>query len=297
LTKGYLKVVKQKRLDLSMIGIVASSCSSTKAALSYKMSREDKTMLKSVVQLQGGTIRATDGEIGKVDQFYFDDETWTIRYLVVNTSSWLAGRLVLISPIALRQAEWQSKRLDVALTKKQIEDSPPIDSHKPVSRQHEAVYLGYYGYPYYWGGPNLWGLTSYPAGLTVQREAVTEAEASQARAGKESADSHLRSTNEVTGYHIEAADGVIGHVADFIIDDENWAIRYLEVDTRNWWPGKKVLVSPQWVDNVSWPDSKVYVDLSRETIKNGPEYFESMPITREYENRLYSYYGRPPYWL
>jgi hypothetical protein len=133
--------------------------------------------------------------------------------------------------------------------------------------------------------------------LAVQREAVTEAEARQAKAGKESADSHLRSTDEVTGYHIEAAEGEIGHVADFIIDEETWAIRYLEVDTRNWWPGKKVLVSPQWVDNVSWPDSKVYLHLSRETIKNSPEYFESMPITREYENRLHSHYGQPPYWL
>lgn len=253
-------------------------------------------MLRSVTHLQGVTIQATDGEIGKVDQFYFDDETWAIRYLVVNTSRWLAGRLVLVSPIALAQRDWESKRLDVALTKQQIEDSPPIDTHKPVSRQHEAVYLGYYGYPYYWGGPNLWGLTSYPAGLAVQREAVTEAEASAARAGKESADSHLRSTNEVTGYHIEATDGEIGHVRDFIVDDETWAIRYLEVDTRNWWPGKKVLVSPAWIDNVSWPDSKVYVDLSRETIQNGPEYIDLMTVTREYEMRLYDYYARSPYW-
>ena len=254
-------------------------------------------MLKSVTHLQGVTIQATDGEIGKVDQFYFDDETWTIRYLVVNTSRWLDGRLVLISPIALGQKGWASKRLDVALTKKQIEDSPPIDTHKPVSRQHEALYLGYYGYPYYWGGPYLWGLATYPAGLAVQREAATAAEELEARAGKESADSHLRSTNEVKGYHIEAVDGEIGHVNDFIVDDETWAIRYLEVDTRNWWPGKKVLVSPAWIDNVSWPDSKVYVDLSRETIKNGPEYIESMPITREFENRLYVHYGRPAYWL
>ena len=253
-------------------------------------------MLRNVNHLKGFAIRATDGEIGTVEQFYFDDETWAIRYLVVNTGGWLPGRLVLVSPMALRQAEWQSKRLDVALTKKQVEDSPPIDTHKPVSRQHEAVYLGYYGYPYYWGGPNLWGLTSYPAGLAVQREVVTEAEAAQARAGKESADSHLRSTNEVTGYHIEAADGVIGHVKDFIIDDETWAIRYLEVDTRNWLPGKTVLVSPQWIDNVSWPDSKVYVDLSRESVKNGPEWIESMPFTRDYENRLYDYYARSPYW-
>jgi PRC-barrel domain len=255
-------------------------------------------MLRNVIHLKDFVIQATDGEIGKVDQFYFDDETWAIRYLVVNTSRWLDGRLVLISPIVLGQKQkgWESKRLDVTLTKKQIEDSPRIDTHRPVSRQHEAVYLGYYGYPYYWGGPNLWGLASYPAGLAVQRETVTEAEAAQARAGKESADSHLRTTNEVTGYHIKAADGEIGHVEDFIVDDETWAIRYLEVDTRNWWPGKKVLVSPAWIDNVSWPDSEVYVGLSRETIKNGPEYTESMPITREFEKRLYDHYGRPAYW-
>jgi hypothetical protein len=254
-------------------------------------------MLRNVTHLKGFAIRATDGEIGTLDQFYFDDESWAIRYLVVNTGGWLSGRLVLVSPIAIRQTEWQSKRLDVALTKKQIEDSPLIDTHRPVSRQHEALYFGYYGYPYYWGGPYLWGRASYPAGLTVRKEAVTEAEALQARAGKESADSHLRSTNEVKGYHIEAADGEIGHVADFIVDDETWAIRYLEVDTRNWWPGKKVLVSPQWINHVSWPASEVYVDLSRETIKNGPEYIESMPVTREFEKRLYDHYGRPAYWL
>jgi len=254
-------------------------------------------MLRNVTNLSGFAIRAKDGEIGKVEQFYFDDESWAIRYLVVNAGDWLGGRLVLVSPMALRQAEWDSKLLDVALTKRQVENSPPIDTHKPVSRQHEAVYMGYYGYPYYWGGPKLWGLTHYPAGLTVQREAVTEAEAAQAKAGKESPDSHLRSTDEVKGYHIEATDGEIGHVEDFIVDDVTWAIRYLEVDTRNWWPGKKVLVSPSWIDNVSWPDSKVYVVLSRETIKNGPDYVESIPITREFEKKLHDHYGRPAYWL
>src|SRR5208283_2780578 len=187
-----------------------------------------------------------------------------------------------------RQAEWESRRLDVALTKQQIADSPPIDTQKPVSRQHEAAYLGYYGYPYYWAGPN------YTAALAIQKEAV--AESAQAAAEKEPADSHLRSTNAVTGYHLEATDGEIGHVKDFIVDDETWAIRYLEVDTRNWWPGKQVLVSPQWIDNVSWPDSKVYVDLTRETIKNAPEWLESMTVTREYENRLFDYYDRSPYW-
>ena len=127
-------------------------------------------MLRNVTHLKGFAIRAMDGEIGTLDQFYFDDESWAIRYLVVNTGGWLSGRLVLVSPIALRQAEWESKRLDVALTKKQIENSPPIDTHKPVSRQHEALYLGYYGYPYYWGGPFMWGLASYPAAPDSSKE-------------------------------------------------------------------------------------------------------------------------------
>jgi hypothetical protein len=186
-------------------------------------------------------------------------------------------------------------RLDVALTKKQVEHSPGIDTHKPVSRQHEAAYLGYYGYPYYWGGPYLWGPAAYPGGLAPAPRAATEAMAK--RIERESPDSHLRSSVAVTGYSIEAVDGEIGHVDGFVVDDEAWAIRYVEVATRNWWPGKKVLVSPGWVERVNWTDSKVYVALTREAIQGAPEYVESAAITREYENRLYSHYGRPPYWL
>ena len=252
-------------------------------------------MLTNATHLKGFTIRATDGELGTVDQFYFDDETWAIRYLMVETGGWLGGRQVLISPISVVHADWQAKRLDVALTKKQVENSPDIDTHQPVSRQHEAEYFGYYGYPYYWGGPYLWGPAFYPAGLTVP--ATASGKRWRSRIARESTDSHLRSTEAVTGYHIEATDGEIGHVDGFVVDDEAWAIRYIEVATRNWWPGKKVLVSPAWIERVSWPESKVYAGLSREAIQNAPEYSESRPITREYENRLYFHYGRPPYWL
>jgi hypothetical protein len=240
-------------------------------------------MLRSVTHLQGFTLRAMDGEIGKLDQFYFDDKTWAIRYLVVNTGSWLAGRLVLISPIAVGRPDWQSKQLEVVLTKKQVEASPDIDTHRPVSRQHEAEYLAYYGYPFYWEGPYLWGSMTDRAALAMQRSVV--AEASATRAETESVDSHLRSTKVVTGYHIEATDGEIGHVEDFIVDTYTWAIKYIEANTRNWLPGKKVLLSPHWIERVSWTDSKIYVDLSRETIKNGPEYVE--PVTREHENTAY----------
>lgn len=181
--------------------------------------------------------------------------------------------------------------MNVTLTREQVERSPDVNMHKPVSRQNEAAFLGYYGYPTYWGGPYLWGPAFYPgAALSAHAERVAE------QIKQESTDSHLRSSEAVTGYHIEAVDGEIGHVAGFLMDDENWATRYLEVSTRNWWPGKKVLISPGWVEKVSWTEAQVYVALSRESIRNAPEYDDSMPVTREYENRLYLHYGRPPYW-
>jgi len=180
--------------------------------------------------------------------------------------------------------------LDVALTKKQIQNSPLIDTHKPVSRQHEALYLGYYGYPYYWGGPFMWGLASYPAGLRVDRVAVTQGEALRARAGKESPDSHLRCTDEVTGYHIEASNGEIGHVKDFLVDDETWAIRYLEVNTRNWWPGKKVLISPRSIESTDWSKRTVNLDVDRQKVKDSPAYDGSKAIDRAYEYQFHGYY-------
>jgi len=250
-------------------------------------------MLRSVNDLKGLSLRATDGEIGSVDQFYFDDETWTIRYLVVDAGSWLVGRMVLISPISLGNVDWAAKLLEVTLTRKQVENSPNIDTHKPVSRQHEAEFLGYYGYPFYWGGTDLWGPVLHPADLS-ERTATAEA---RSVPKQESIDRHLRSTNEVNGYYIQAVDGEIGHVEDFLVDEETWSIRYMVVDTQNWWPGKKVLVSPQWIESISWKESKVHVDLSRETIKDGPEYDDSGPVTRQYEELLFGNHDRGGYWL
>jgi len=252
-------------------------------------------MLRNTNHLKGFAIQATDGEVGTVEQFYFDDETWGIRYLAVETGGWLGGRQVLISPFSVAHANWEAQSLEVALTKNQVQKSPDIDTHLPVSRQHEAAYLGYYGYPYYWGGPYLWGSAFYPAGLSVPMSPSAEALAERVRG--ESADSHLRSSDAVTGYHIDTADGEIGHVDGFLMDEDAWAIRYIEVATRNWWPGGKRLISPAWVERVSWTESRVHVGLSKEAIKEAPEYTESTPITREYENRLHLHYGQTPYWL
>ena len=251
-------------------------------------------MLKTINHLKGFSIRATDGDIGTAEQLYFDDLTWTVRYLTVDTGRWLEGRRVLISPFSIARVNWQARKIEVLLTKQQVEESPDIDTHQPVSRQHESDYLSAFGYPNYWTGPYEWGPSYYPLALPV---ATIDSVADRAeRTKKESRDSHLRSTGAISGYDIQAIDGEIGHVSGFVLDDETWSIRYIEVATRNWWPGKKVLVSPAWIQRVSWISSKLYVSLSREAIQGGPAYVDTTPITRDYEAKLYSHYGRPPYW-
>jgi uncharacterized protein YrrD len=254
-------------------------------------------MLRSINRdLRGFTIGATDGDIGKVEEVYFDDESFTVRHLVVDTGGWLGSRKVLISPMALREIDWSVKRINAVLTRSQVEKSPAINTDMPVSRQHEMEYYSYYGYPYYWAGPYLWGDYSYPSPSPRSAGSkLLENERHWDWVG-ESGDPHLRSSAEVTGYHVAATDDEIGHVEDFLIDDATWAIRYMVVDTRSWWPGKNVLVSPEWIDRVVWSDSKVYVRMTREQIKKSPEHDPSGPVQRDYETRLHDHYGRPRYW-
>jgi len=246
-------------------------------------------MLRSIKKLFGYMIQAVDGDIGKVYDFYFDDETWDIRYLVVDTGKWLPGRKVLIIPSALGEPDWRSNILPVQLTKDQIMRAPDIDLDKPVSRQHELELHEHYRWAPYWipyGAP----------GAGVIPPAPPEKEEEKETKAKEEGDSHLRSAREVIGYHIQALDGEIGHVEDFIVEDILEIIRYMIVDTRNWLPGKKVLIAPLWIDKVSWKDAKVSIDLLREAIKDSPEFNPSEPINRRYEERLYDFYGRPKYW-
>jgi len=248
-------------------------------------------MLIKATTLKGYRLQARDGEIGRVKEFYFDDRHWTVRYLVVDTGNWLPARQVLISPHALGSVMSKEKSIAVDLTKKQIEDSPSLAHDKPVSRQFEEAYYGYYGHPLYWSGSYMWG-ASYSI-VHAEEEAKKFAPVTEEKEW----DANLRSTQEVNGYDIEAADGSIGHVEDFIIDDETWAIRYLVVDTVNWWPGKKVLVATRWIERVSWDASKVFINLPRESIKQTLEFKEELLLTRDDEIRLHERCKRQGYWV
>jgi hypothetical protein len=242
-------------------------------------------MLRSIKDLRGYTIRALDGDIGRVHEFYFGDQSWIIRYLVVDTSAWLPGRRVLLSPEALGQPDWERYVLPVGLTKGQVEHSPSIDEDKPFSRKMEGDLHVYYGWRPYWSG---W--------TSVAAASAVEAAREEREDEQEWADPNLRSTREVIGYHIQARDGEVGHVEDFVADDVGWGIRYLVVDTHNWLPGKKVLVDPFWADQVNWAERKVYLDMTREMVKTSPEFDPAAPVNREYEVRLYDFYGRPKPW-
>lgn len=246
-------------------------------------------MILSTQDLHRAAVSATDGDIGSVRDAFFDDDRWTFRYLVVETGSWLLSRKVLIAPTAVRRIDLAASRVEVSLTREQVKDSPDIDTDKPISRQHEMNYLDYYGYGYYWAGPFI-GAGVGAAGIVppLVEEQIREAREEQLA----NADPNLRSAKEVSGYAIQATDGEIGHVADLLFDDETWMLRYLVVDTGNWLPGKHVLVAPDWVDQVSWAERKVAIDLSRETIERSPDFKHHSMLTEDYERELYAHYGR-----
>lgn len=255
-------------------------------------------MLRSIKNLQKLRLEAIDGEIGSVDEVFFDDERWTVRYLVVDTGKWLPGRRVLISPFSVRSVDWTAGTVSLSISRGMVKSSPDVDTHKPVSQQQEVEYLLYYGYPYYWGGAGLWGPGPYPAGLAAANAAEArtriEEELEEARA---KGNQHLRSSKEVLGYHLQATDGELGHVEDFLVEDDSWAIRYIVVDTSNWWFGKRVLVSPEWIREVSWSDNKVYVDLTRQSVKSAPEYDSAAHLDRQWEADYHAHHRRRPYWM
>ena len=226
-------------------------------------------MLQSIKQLYGEKLGASDGEIGHVKDFYFDDRNWAVRYLVADTGNWLTGREVLLSPHAIGSLYEDGKVLLVNLTRKQIENCPAIESHKPVSRQYEEDYYKYYGWPSYWQGDGLWGMSSFPILTAPPKTFLDEKIAAHIEKHKR-ADAHLRSTQAVKGYNIEATDGTIGHVTDFMMDKESWAIRSLVVKTGHRFSGNEVQIPVNKVDRVSYEKSTAFVNLTKEAVEQSP---------------------------
>ncbi|GAB2907774.1 PRC-barrel domain-containing protein [Paralcaligenes ginsengisoli] len=259
-------------------------------------------MLRTVASLNGHAIRATDDELGHAKEIYFDDERWGVRYLIVETGSWLAKRPVLLSPYSITEIDDASETIQVSLTREQVKNAPDVDTQKPVSRHSESEYSRYYGYGQYWSGPYMWGIGAYPMPVSTVAGGLSPAaeqrdEALDHASSDTSEDVHLHSSDEVSGYDIHGTDEAIGHVKGFIFDDKEWAIRYLVVDTHNWWPGgKKVLIATQWIESIDWMDSTVQTKLTREQIKNSPEYNEDMALERDYETELHQFYGKKGYW-
>lgn len=225
-------------------------------------------MLQNIKELYGHKLTALDGDIGHVKDFYFDDQGWAIRFLVVDTGAWLPGRLVLLSPHAFGQWDQVEKTLRINLKKEQIQNSPSIESHRPVSRQLEIEYYHYFGLPAYWEGGGLWGLFGHP---TLVVPPSKEEMVAHLKLQHDQDDKHLQSTQAITGYHIQAGDEEIGHVISFLVDDTNWAVRELVVETGHWYSGKEILISPDKIERISDKDSKVFVGLTKADIQQTSE--------------------------
>jgi len=224
-------------------------------------------MLHNLKSLYGNKLAASDGDVGHVKDFYFDDKTWVIRYLVADTGSWMSGRLVLLSPHAFGRWDQDEKTLQLSLTRKQIENSPSIESHKPVSRQYEVEYYRYYGWPAYWDGGAMWGLGGYPVVIPPSKDELAALQQHHHRDDK-----HLQSVHAVHGYEIQATDGPIGTVSGFMVNDKSWAIRELVVEAGHWYSGKEILIASGKVKRISYEESKVFVNHTQADIQHTAEH-------------------------
>jgi len=251
-------------------------------------------MTRNIKKLVGFSLKETDGEIGNVEDFYFDDISWKIRYLVVRTGNWFTGRKVLISPKSLQNPDWEHEEFQVSLTKEQIKNSPDIDTEKPVSRQQEEQLYSYYPWGTYWGNdPDEHGAGIFGAMPSDLYDGEIEGSTANVAVVEEKNDLHLRSTDNVTGYKIHATDGENGKVVDYIIDDTNWQIKYLVVETGTWLDSRKVLLSVSNIKEVNWDNAVVVANLTTEEVNNSPEFDIDKLLNESYGGSPYDYHEKP----
>ena len=239
-------------------------------------------MLRNASTIKGYAIAASDGRIGTVSDVLFDDASWRIRWVVVDTGKWLSGRKVLLPLSALGQLDATGVEFNVGLTKQQVKDSPDSDTDRPVSRQIEANIYGHYGWTPYWGTDMLMGGYGLGGGAMAALPTLESRRRAEdiATAQASNNDPHLRSMNAVSGYHIHATDGEIGHLDDFIVEDSDWSIRNLVVNTKNWWAGKIVLIAPSSIQTIDWTDRLVNLKIDRAAVKNSPLFDASTTLDR-----------------
>jgi sporulation protein YlmC with PRC-barrel domain len=249
-------------------------------------------MLQKISDLNGYKILATDGGLGTVSDFLFDDASWLVRWLVVDTGSWLSGRKVLLPPSALGHIDTDARSFSVRLTRAQVKDSPDVAQDQPVSRQLEGNVYDYYGWSPYWstglylgGYGTMGGMVGNGAYGRPRRHDEEHYDTLRTEG-----DAHLRSAEAVHGYHIHATDGEIGHVNDFLLEDADWSIHYLVVDTTNWWAGKKVVISPRSAHDIDWSSRLINLNVDRETVRGSPLYDAAVTVDRDYERAFHRYY-------
>ena len=253
-------------------------------------------MLRKTSVIKDYAIAANDGRLGTVSDFLFDDASWLVRWLVVETGSWLAGRKVLLPAFALGHLDPAEGEFSVRLTMQEVKDSPNIDTKRPVSRQMEASIYDYYGWSPYWGAGLYMGGYGYGYGYgggamgPLSSRALMRRDGDIAASKRSDDDPHLRSIEEIVGYHIHANDGEIGHVEDFLVEDADWSLHYFVVDTKNWWPGKNVLISPRSVEEIDWARRLVKINMDRQRVKDAPAYDASKTIDRAYEKLFHKHY-------
>jgi uncharacterized protein YrrD len=246
-------------------------------------------MFEFASTLRGYAIEASDGGIGTIADVLFDDRTWRMRWLVVDTGNWLTGRMVLLHPQSLGRADYERRQLCVALTRAQVEGGPELSEHEPVSMQMERHLYDYYG----WepvameGGFGINPIASkFSAPPLVAPAADTAAPAGEC-------DPHLRSLEAINHSHILGVDGALGKVEDLVIDEANWVVPYLVVDTGRWWSGKHVLVSRHAVQEISWAEREIRAGISRAQVKASPPWSALGDIDKDYEKDLHDHYDWP----
>ena len=254
-------------------------------------------MLHQATSFFGLPLQTRDNEeMGTVHDFYFDRQDWIVRYLVADIGSWLFGRKVLIATSALGTPDWEAKTLPVTLTKAEVKESPETDLSLPVTRQHERALIGYYKWPTYWAEPFLTTASGVAPLAAPVSTGGKQLPAEVVEGLQNSEESHIYSMRDIQGYDLEALDGSIGQVRDFVVDSPGWAIRYLAIDTGNWLPGRTVLISPHWVERIEWDDARLYLNVRKEVVANSPEQPSDLRLDRSFEHELHRHYGYPEYW-